>query len=163
MSLSDALGIWGLVVSVIGFGLTVWQLVRTANAAIATKAAIIQVNRRMLMNHLLVLLPQIRTLEADLDAAIAADDHLAAIRALNSFSHTASQIASLLDADKDPNDAALISDLRSSASTASANKSLLVSGVKRPLTTVLRTVSAQIGDISSRCAGLTTKYQVKVS
>lgn len=163
MSLGDGLSLAGLLVSVVGFGLTIWQLVRTANAAEATRAAIIGANKRMLLNHLLVLLPQMRSLESDLDLAIAANDLPSAVRALNGFSHAANQIASLLDTEADAAEDGLRMELRAAAASASLNKSVLVRGTVRPLRTVLKTCSAQISDVSAQCAGLTTKYQVKAA
>lgn len=160
--MSDVLGVAGLAVSIIGFGVTAWQLIRTANATVATKDAIVQANKRMLLNHLLVLLPQLKTLESDLDSAIASGSQDAAIRALNGFSHAANQVASLLESQDEQSDTNLIAELRGCATNASASKSTLVGGISKPMATVLRTVSQQVSDVSAKCAGLTTKYQVKV-
>jgi hypothetical protein len=163
VSSSDLIGLAGLGISIVGFSLTVWQLLRTANAAIATKEAIVAANKRMLLNHLLVLLPQLKTLEADLDTAIAAKNSEAAIRALIGYSHAANQVASLLDSQEDSMDAELVKELRASAVNASANKAVLVIGTTRQLSSVLKTVASEISAVSAKCAGLSTKYQVKVA
>lgn len=162
MTSSDTIGVIGLLVSVVGFGVTVWQLIRTANATIATKTAIVAANKRMLLNHLLVLLPQLKSLEADLDSAIATDSNSGAIRALIEFSHAANQVASLLESQEENSEADLAGELRKSAKNASAHKSILVLGITKPLTTVLRTVASEISEVSAKCAGLSTKYQVRV-
>jgi hypothetical protein len=65
---------------VTGFWLAIVQLRKTRTAAEATTSAVEAANARMLYNHLLVLLPQLRSLEGDLDAAIAADDRTGAIK-----------------------------------------------------------------------------------
>lgn len=164
MLLSDDLGIAGLAVSALGFGLTVWQLVKTANAAVATKDAIVAANKRMVLNHLLVLLPQLTTIEADLDTAIADNDRNDAVRALIKFSHTANQVAALLDAQSaEDKESALIAELRAAAKNASASKGVLVSGPTKSLKVVLSAVDAEIGSVTSTCVGLTTKYQAKVA
>lgn len=161
LSISDWIGLIGIAVSLVGFGLTIWQLVRTANASIATKNAIASANRRMLLNHLLVLLPQLSTFEADLDAAILADDKPGATRALVQFSHAANQVAALLESHDGAEDADLANALRLSAKNASTNKAVIVSGVSRPLSTVLKTVAAEIGEMAGKCSGISVKYQVK--
>jgi hypothetical protein len=92
MKPGDWISVAALIVSVIGFTFTIWQLVRTANAAEATKRAIERTEKRMALNHLLVLLPQFRLIENDLDPA-AADrysqflDHVSHIRWQNRVAH----------------------------------------------------------------------------
>jgi hypothetical protein len=111
---------------------------------------------------LLVLLPGMKSLEADLDAAMAAPaDKLAAIRSLVAFSHTANQVAALLESEA--SQAELVGQLRATARAASVAKSELVSGSKKSLSTLLRDVVAEISDVSSKCAGLSTTYQAKVA
>ena len=74
MNLSDWLGVAGLGVSVIGFGVAIWQLIRTANAAVATREAVERTEKRMAINHLLILLPQFRIVEGELDRAAEEDE-----------------------------------------------------------------------------------------
>ena len=152
----------GLVVSVFGFLITIWQLIRTANAAKASTRALEEATQRLSKNHLLVVLPQVRLLENDLDAALADDDKKLAIRTLVSYSHAANQLASLLAGHDDPEVSDLIVKLKESAVTASAAKATLVSGTTKAVRLVARAASEQIGAISSPLAGLTTQYQVKV-
>lgn len=175
MTLSDTLAIWGLVVSgaglpvtVVGFWLAIAQLRKTTNAAIATKNAVESANKRMLYNHLLVLLPQLRNLEADLDGAISIADRVGAIKALVAFSHAANQIASLLETEPETSlgeqtNVELVGELRSTARAASVAKAEIVSGSKKTLTAILHSVSGEISDLSARCAGLSTTYQTKVA
>lgn len=166
--MSDVLAIWGLVIGVlgllatgIGFWIAIFQLRKTATAAQATTRAIELANGRMLLNHLLVLLPQMKNLEADLDAAIAAPDKIAAIRALVAFSHTANQVAALLETEVAQSE--LVAQLRASARAASLAKSDLVSGSKKSLPALLHEIVAEISDVAAKCAGLSTTYQTKVA
>jgi hypothetical protein len=163
MSSNDAIGIAGIAVTVIGFGLTIWQLVRTANATVATKRAIKEANARMIVNHLLVLSPQIASLEIELDSAISVGDKVAAIKALVTYSHAATQIAALLESQPDNVDGSLILELRSSARAASVSKAALVSGVTKPLGLFLRSVALEISHTASSCAAISTRYQIKVA
>ncbi|MEV8253697.1 hypothetical protein AB0O95_06980 [Rhodoglobus sp. NPDC076762] len=163
MSLSDVISIVGLLVTVTGFYLAIKQLRNTASAAEATTTAIVAANRRMLLNHLLVLVPQLVTIEADIDEAIAIDNKPGAIRALVAFSHAAVQIASLLETEGESDYSSLISEMREAASKSTAAKSALVSGSKKPLVALLKIVAVDVASISSKCAGLTTVYQIKVA
>lgn len=177
MSLSDALSVAGIVLSTIGLLATVagfWiaiiqlrngnkQLKRTATAAEATKLAIEQANTRMIYNHLLVLLPQLTSLEADIDASMAANDRDAATRALVKFNHAANQIASLLQGQSTETDLTLAEDLRTVARSATTQKSALVSGSKKTVGLLLRTLSPEIADVAARCSALATTYQTKAA
>lgn len=174
MTFSDALAVWGLgfssiglIVTVVGFWLAIVQLRKTASAAKATTSAIETANKRMLYNHLLVIMPQLRSLEGDIDASVASGDKGAAVRALVAFSHAAKQIASLLETepstDGELEHAELIGVLRATARAVSTVKGELVSGSKKSLSTLLQGISGDISDIASRCAGLTTTYQTKVA
>jgi hypothetical protein len=152
-----------LVVAIVGFGLAIWQLRRSADASVATKEAIERTARRMSLNHLLVLLPQLRSIEGDLDAAAATDDRPLAIRSLVSYSHTANAVASLLAGDGDLSDPALIVRLRDSAKSASVAKAALVTGSRQAVKVVVKTALEQIGDVSSYAAGLSAQFQMKAN
>jgi len=152
-----------LVATLLGFAVTIWQLVRTANAAKASTKALNDATRRLNSNYLLVVLPQIRLLESDLDAAMAEDDKKLAVRTLVSYSHAANQLASLLDGNEESEIPALIPKLKSSAVTASAAKAALVTGTNKPVRNVTKAAAEQIGEISSPLAGLIAQYQVKVN
>jgi hypothetical protein len=160
--LTDWVSIAGLGVSVVGFSLTIWQLVRTANATRATAATIDKATRRMGVNHLLVLLPQLRMVENDLDAAIADNDPKLAARSLVSFSYTANQVASLLEG-QDDFDLKFVELLRGSAHAASSAKSVLVTGTSRPVRTVVKSAVEDITAVSGRAAGLLADYQNRVA
>ena len=163
MKLSDWLGVAGLVVSVFGFGIAIWQLNRTANATEATAAQIGLTLHRMNVNHLLVLLPQLRMIENDLDEASIADDRRLAKRTLVSYAQTASQVASLLEVAESESDADFVKRLRSSARLASLAKAALVSSSRGTVKSVTRELSTEIGEISGLAAGAIAQYQSKVA
>lgn len=163
LSFSDWLGIIGLIVTTIGFGVTIWQLVRTANASIATKKAIEATARRMSLNHLLVLLPQLRVIEGDLDAAMAEDDRKLAIRTLVNYSHTANQVASLLETEGEAVDGDLITRLRSSASEAGRAKSALVTSSRGTVKSTAKVAAEGIGEVTGYASGLVAQFQMKAS
>lgn len=172
MSGSDALGVAGLVISIvgllvtiIGFALAIIQLSRTAKASVATTKAVESANQRMLYNHLLVLLPSMRTLVGDLDVALArrpAPDKPAVVRALVNFSFTANQVAALLETDAKSH-TELASELRRVARDAGSVKAEILYGTTTPLTDLLRVVVSDISHVASRCAGLTTTYQTRIA
>ncbi|MFC7402770.1 hypothetical protein [Citricoccus sp. GCM10030269] len=161
--MNDTIGIIGLVVTTVGFSLTVWQIWRTANASEKATEALKAATRRMHLNHLLVLLPQLKIYESELDAAQADDDKKQAIRALVSYSHAAQQVAALLESSSEGREEAeLVDQLRSSASAASSAKATLVSGATKPVRLVVKSAAEQIGSMSTFAAGLATRYQTKV-
>lgn len=170
MALSDTLAVWGLVVGVfgvvltiVGFVLAIAQLRRTATAAEATTAAITSANRRMLLNHILVLVPQLKMVEADLDVAMVSNDLPAATRSLIAFGHAASQIAALLESESQTENATFITELRQAASDATVAKGALVSGNVRTLRTKLGPLAVTVSDIAVKCSGLTAQYQSKAA
>lgn len=170
MTLSDTLAVWGLAVgvvsvllTVVGFVLAITQLRRTASAAEATTAAIKAANRRMLLNHILVLVPQLKTVEADLDIAIASNDFAGATRSLIAFGHAASQIAALLESESESSNVTFIAELRQAASDASIAKGALVSGNLRTLKTKLGPLAVTVSEVAVKCSGLTAQYQSKAA
>ncbi|MCO7275065.1 hypothetical protein [Cellulosimicrobium cellulans] len=163
MSLGDAIGFAGLAVSVVGFWVAIVQLRRTAKATAATAAALKSALHRMNVNHLLVLLPQLRIIENDLDQAAHDDDRRLAQRTLISYAHTASQVASLLESSEEPVDSELVGKLRTSARLASASKATLVSTSRSTVKTATKDVSSEIGEIAGLAAGLIAQYQSKVA
>lgn len=161
MTLSDWIGLIGLLVSIFGFTLAIVQLRRTANATEATAEKIEQTLDRLSVNHILVLLPQLRLIENDLDHAAEYDDRRLAQRALISYAHTAGQVASLMEKRTEA-DTAFLERLRTSARDASAAKSQLVS-TKVTIKAATRDVAAEISAIAGLSAGLVAQYQSKVA
>jgi hypothetical protein len=163
MTLGEVLSLVGLVVTAGGFAVTISQLVKTANAAQATERAIVAANKRMLLNHVLVLVPQLKVVEGDLDAAIADEKPLDAIRALVAFSHSASQVAALLESDPESDHAVLVETLRTVADQSSQAKAALVSGSMKSMKVSLKVLAGDVSAISARCSGLTAYYQSKAA
>lgn len=117
----------------------------------------------MVTNHMLTMLPQLKSAEAELDAAISANDAKGAIRALLEYSYAAKQVASLLIADGDPQYQPLVQRLKTSADSASGTKAALVTGTTNPLREVVASIAEEISKIAGDCVALATTYQAKVS
>lgn len=160
MKAGDWLSLAGLIVSVVGFAIAIWQLFRTANASIATRKAVERTEKRMALNHLLVLLPQFRLLENDLDFAAQEDDRPLARRSLISYAHFATEVAAILQG-QDNVDQSLITELRNSARDASRAKGTLIdapgTNSTRELTKDARDV---ISNLSVHINTLVTTYQI---
>jgi len=163
MKVGDWLSLAGLIVSVVGFGIAIWQLTRTANASIATKRAIERTEKRMALNHLLVLLPQFRLLENDLDHAAQEDDRPLARRTLVAYAQFASEVAAILQG-QDNVDQSLITELRSTARDASRAKGALIDAPigadTRQLTKGARDA---ISNLSMHINTLASTYQITAS
>jgi RNA-binding protein YhbY len=110
----------------------------------------------MALNHLLVLLPQFRLLENDLDFAAQEDDRPLARRSLISYAHFAAEVATILQG-QDGISEVLITELRGSASHATRTKASLIdaslSKSTKQLTKEIRermsALSVQIGTVST--------------
>lgn len=163
MNLSDGLGVAGLAVSVVGFSLAIWQLKRTANAASATRKAIERTEKRMALNHLLVIIPQFRILENDLDRAAEDNDRSLARNALVSYAHFASEVATILESQVPP-DHTLISDLRGSSREASLVKASMIDAPDLENTRELtKGIREQMSGLSLHIGSLATRYQISSS
>jgi hypothetical protein len=160
MDLGDWLGVAGLSVSVIGFGVAIWQLTRTANASIATRKAVERTEKRMAINHLLVLLPQFRIVEGDLDRAAEEDDRQLASRALVSYAHFASEAAAILAGQVNV-DQALVTELQISSREASRAKGTLIDSPRSRNTRQLtKDVREQMAGLALHIGSLSANYQM---
>jgi hypothetical protein len=163
MHADDWIGLAGLVVSVVGFGVAIWQLIRTANASVATRNAVERTEKRMALNHLLVLLPQFRLLENDLDYAAQEDDRSLARRSLVSYAHFAAEVATILGGQSGVN-STLILDLKASASEASLAKASLIDASPGKNTRQLtKEIRERIAGMSVQIGMLATTYQISSS
>jgi hypothetical protein len=160
MNLGDWLGIAGLAVSVVGFAVAIWQLVRTANATVATRQAVERTEKRMAINHLLILLPQFRIIEGELDRAAEEDDRQLASRALVSYAHYASEAAAILSSQSNA-DQTLVTDLRSSSREASLAKGILIDASRNKSTKVLtKDIRERMASLSLHVGSLSASYQM---
>lgn len=133
----DLLSAFGLVVSVVGFGFAAAQLVRTARATEATAQGVRAASRSQLM----LLLPQFKLLELDLDHALDHDNRAQAVRVLTSCAHLANEVAGLVE--RDPVafpgvEINAIEELRQVASAAAAAKSTIYESPQKKLVTITK-------------------------
>jgi hypothetical protein len=162
MNLGDWLGVAGLGVSVIGFGVAIWQLVRTANASVATRKAVERTERRMAINHLLVLLPQFRIVETDLDRAAEEDDRQLASRALVSYAHFASEAAAILAGQANV-DQTLVAELQVSSREASRTKGTLIDAPRTRNTKQLtKDIREHMSGLALHIGSLSANYQMMI-
>lgn len=160
MKVGDWLSLAGLVVTLVGFGIAIWQLIRTANAAEATKRAIERTEKRMALNHLLVLLPQFRLIENDLDSAAQDDDRPLARRSLVAYAHFAAEVATILQG-QDKVDQTLVIDLQTSATQASRTKASLIDSAGKNTKQLTKDIRDRISGLSIHIGTLATSYQIK--
>jgi hypothetical protein len=159
MKAGDWIGLADLVVTIIGFGVAIWQLARTAKVAKATKDAIERSESRMATNHLLVLLPQFQLIENDLDAAAQNDDPGLARRALVAYAHFATEVAAILQG-QEKFDQTLVTDLRTSATQASQAKAILIDAPKgKSARQLTKDVRDRISSLSVHIGTLVINYQ----
>jgi hypothetical protein len=157
LAFADWLGLAGLVVGIAGFAITIWQLVRTARASEATAAAVKRTEKQMAASYLLVLLPQFRIIESDLDSAAMDDDRKLAIRALRTYADVASEVRTLLSGQEGV-DAVLLTRLESTAESATLAKADLVDNPDRETKAVTRDFRTELSGVSTYLGGLTARF-----
>lgn len=150
----------GLLVTGGGFYLAWSQLKRTADAAEASADAMRRTEHRMALNHLLVLLPQFRLIESDLDLAAQDGDRKLAIKALVSYAYVASEVAVMLE-NYEGVDEAFIEELRNTAAAATDAKSNLVSNARTSPKGAAKDVLPRIGQVSMRLAGMAGHFKLQ--
>lgn len=160
MKVGDWIGLAGLIVSVVGFVIAIWQLVRTANAAKATKDAVERAENRMAINHLLVLLPQFQLIESDLDIAAQYNDRGLARRSLVAYAHFAAEVATILQG-QGKSDQTLITDLRTSATQASQIKAGLIDAPSgKSIKQLTKDIRDKVSSLSVHIGTLVISYQI---
>lgn len=169
MSLADTLAVWslcisafGAIVTVVGFIVAIFQIVKTRDAATAAKDAADETSSRMRNNFLLVLLPQFQAVETELDYAIQGEDRGAARRALLAYSRVASQVAEILIPTSE-DQSRFVQELRDSANLASQAKGKLASDARTTVRSAAAPVQVQIGLMASRAIGISMQFQLKAA
>jgi len=113
----------------------------------------------MAMNHLLILLPQFRTIEVELDHAVETDDRNHAARTLVTYRHTAIEVAALLSLD---DSSKTVSDLlKTSAMTAATTKGELVTKKGRSLRSILQGFQMELAQVLSEVGSVTSTMRIE--
>lgn len=152
----------GVLVSIGGFALAYHQLRRTADATVATQAAMERTEQRMALNHLLVLLPQFQAIEASLDRACEADDRPSAIAALSTCTRVSSELSGVLLNVETAGDG-LVDRLRNLSESASAAKNLLVEAASnRKVHAITSSVRQLLSETSAQIAESGATYRTSI-
>jgi len=116
--------------------------------------------KRMVYNHILVLIPQFRLLEVHLDEAAETDDRRLAIRTLVAFSQLASEVAGLLrnEGDIPPE---IVSKLEECAGRASITKASVIDNPKHAVKSSTKTFRGELAEMTTHIGGLLGRLQVE--
>ncbi|MFD4958439.1 hypothetical protein [Microbacterium sp. NPDC058389] len=146
----DVFGLLQVVVAILGFGLAIWQLVRTANATVASNRAL---QRRLLYNDLLVMLPDVHSLEDAVDKAARSKSRDEVSVALVTYSRRVASMVGALKSDPALKDHKVTKALAAAAKAAGDLKSTLydeaepdVQAMVRPVQTKIQTASRETGE-----------------
>ena len=148
-----------LCVGALGFAVTIWQLFRTANASVATRKAVERTEKHMASSYLLVLLPQFRIVESDLDSAVLENDRRLAMRALRTYSDVASEVRTLLGSQAGI-DEKLLNLLESTSRSAALAKAELINSPNRQIKSVTKVIRDELAHVSTHVGGLTAKFSL---
>ncbi len=158
MTAADIATFASLGVALVGFGITIKQVRTTLSATRATRKAVEDTERRITHNHLLVILPQFRLLEADLDTAVGAENRELAIRTLVTYRHLAGEAASLLQLDEAQRHSEIVAELRVTMEMAGSTKNGLVNSGKVSIKSGTKTfrlrITQTVNDLSAMIGGI---------
>jgi hypothetical protein len=139
----DWLNVAGFVATIVGFVFALLQISKTRSAAEAAGRSAAVTQKQLASNQLLILIPQLRWLSGELDAAIEADDAQLARRHLDSWRWQASHVHGLL-IDDHSIQRRLLRGLQESVSLAFGAITSLIDG-KRPVLEACRQARESIG------------------
>lgn len=153
------LGIFGFLLTILGFGVALAQIRKTKRAVDAAADAVRIGTVRIRYNQLLVLAPQMQYLEGELDGAIQQDDHFGAERVLLRWRQLATSVHGILGP-MGSEYATLVEDIDKTRSNAIATKGKISEsrGAKRVATLVavvhkeISSVNDTLGSVVGRLA-----------
>lgn len=161
-NLSNVLAAAQVILVLLGFGVSISQLIRTANATVASKALLEKVRSRLVGNDLLVALPELQKLEDDLFEHLKAPDPVGMERTFRIYARATGRVVSLLKMDATTEADPLVALLASAASAVQTAKGELAEGTTRDLSDVVRVAMKRIGAVSMAASGLIVKLERRV-
>ena len=152
---------WVGVASIAGFGFTIWQLIRTKSAVDAAESAIQRTEQHLAVNQLLIVIPQLESVEGELTAAMESGDRRAAARQLVSWRKLVSEVIGL-SADQPFSEDELEEILSASTTSASLAKARVLKledggDVAKALGTAVRDIDA-VMEVIARLSGRLRRY-----
>lgn|GEM_PF-4508100 len=154
----DWLGLGG---TALGFVIAFFQLARTRKAANAATLALGAAQTKLSGDALSAVMPLLRDLQSDLDFAITNNQAEAAQRALVRFGHSAHEIASILENVEEGADQ-LIDRVKSAGDRALDVKQSLAGKQNPDVARTAKTISTEIGKLSSELAGVVAQIRYKL-
>ena len=142
----DVVSVVGLPLTLLGLTLAWWQARAASNYAKAAREAVEHTERRLRANQLLVLIPQLRWISAELDASIEANNAVLAKRQLDNWRWQASNVHGLLDVGE-INERSLLQALQQSVGLAHAASGNLMMPENGPVLKRCARARASIGRV----------------
>jgi len=140
----------------VGFGIAIWQLVRTASL-------LEKVRSRLIENDLLVALPELHKLEDELDDSVKGGDPSVVERMLVKYSRSSSRISALLQIESTAAEEPLVLLLAQAGNSAQKAKAELAQGSDRELAEVVKLAMGKVAKVSAEASGLIARLEKRVS
>jgi hypothetical protein len=140
---------WSSILSLLGVGIAIWQLVRTRRSVSAARGAIERTEAHLAVNQLLVLIPQLQRLEPELNVALTTQGREAVIRHLAEWRRLAGDVYGLAK-NQQYGDDELLGALQQSAASAALVKRRILD----PKRDLLKTSAPALRDIDAACEAL---------
>ena len=141
------LGVIGFPLALLGLWLTWRQAKKATDAANAARVAIGRTQKQLVANQLLVLVPQLRWISTEIDAAIEDNNAGLAKRHMDNWRWQAGNVHGMLTGNSGEDDD-LLRDIQAAVSLAAAASGSLLEDVKSPL---LKRCSRARGAINGVC------------
>lgn len=159
----DLLALAQVVLTVVGFGLTIWQIARSVSATERTNQAVANLQKRFSVNDLLIALPRLHVLEDALMAGLKAQDSDSVEATLVSFARSSGEIAELLEGRDEDSSKKMQRSLTTLGKASTKAKSALATGSPDPLAEVVAPVVKQLTPLAGEVSGMIVRLQREVS
>jgi len=156
----DVVELVGAAIGVAGFVFALIQIRRTVRASEAATSALTTARVSLTRNQTLLLIPQFRMIDQDLDLAIKTNNKDLLVRSLVHYAHLARETAQLLRAR--PMDDHTSIDLEKSALAATSMKVRMVSSDVKDLRAESRSVRTTVAHMTTRLTTLLTDLKTEI-
>ena len=144
----------GIPLALIGFAVTIWQLVKTRGAAVAARLAAEKATKNINRTTLLMLVPQLMNVEGELDEAVRRGNLDLTLISLRTWRSQATQVRGLLDLVAPGDNVKVLRAIQSSVSAAVSVKSRLTEVPNEDLGIITRQARKTIAAVTSELGAL---------
>ena len=160
-TLANRLSLSQLILTMLGFAIAIWQIIRTANATSESKKLLGKVQNRLVENELLIELTELNKLRESVQTNVGAMAKEKLLDDLDNYVHSCSTILELIVDYKDSGTEQFREVLKKGIISASQSKSAFSSSKSANLTKVMKTPQEVFLEISSETSRMIVRVKNK--